>query len=248
MKNVLTVYKKVGETPLDRIKRFKKNNLDYKDKKISYAGRLDPMAEGELLLLVGNENKNRRKYEKMDKEYLFKILFSVSTDSYDILGLIRNEYKKAFPSDLEEKIDKKITDFKGKIKQKYPPFSSKYVNGNPLFYWARKGKIEEIEIPENRIEIYKLEKLSFKWIDKDSLKNLIIGRINKVKGDFRQKKIIKQWNNFFENIKIEDFPVVEYRIKCSSGTYIRAIANNLGKKINIPALALEIKRTRIYIK
>jgi len=52
----------------------------------AYAGRLDPMAHGVLVLLVGEENKKREKYEKFVKEYLFQCIFGVATDTYDILG------------------------------------------------------------------------------------------------------------------------------------------------------------------
>lgn len=247
MKSVLTVYKKVGETPLDRIKRFKDNNPEYKNKKISYAGRLDPMAEGKLLLLIGEANKERRKYEHLDKEYLFKILFGISTDSYDILGLIKDTYNTNFPNSLEEKIDNKIKDFKGKLKQKYPPFCSKIERGKPLFYWAREGMLDQIKLPVHQIEIYALEKVSFKSIDKKELQALIIKRINKVTGDFRQEQILEKWQEFFVHTNYNKFPVAGYKIKCSSGTYIRALAHELGNKLAIPSLALKIKRTKIDV-
>jgi hypothetical protein len=45
MKDVLNLYKARGETPLQRIERFRKENPEYKNIPLSYAGRLDPMAE-----------------------------------------------------------------------------------------------------------------------------------------------------------------------------------------------------------
>jgi tRNA U55 pseudouridine synthase TruB len=41
---------------------FKEKKPEYENETISYAGRLDPMAEGVLVLLIGDENKNRSKY------------------------------------------------------------------------------------------------------------------------------------------------------------------------------------------
>ena len=55
MKKVINLYKPVGLTPLQALNIFKKTNSPYKSKKISYPGRLDPMAEGVLILLVDDE-------------------------------------------------------------------------------------------------------------------------------------------------------------------------------------------------
>ncbi|PSO45951.1 MAG: tRNA pseudouridine(55) synthase, partial [Parcubacteria group bacterium QH_9_35_7] len=59
--------KPISLTPLQTIEKFKEQNPKYKDKKMSYAGRLDPMAEGLLLCLVGEENKNREEYQQLEK-------------------------------------------------------------------------------------------------------------------------------------------------------------------------------------
>jgi tRNA pseudouridine55 synthase len=105
---VLKLYKKVGETPLECLERFRKNHPKFKNQKMTYAGRLDPLAEGELLVLVGESCKNKEKYLKLDKEYLVDILFGFETDSYDLLGLPvspgkRNQIIRASPIFSEEK-------------------------------------------------------------------------------------------------------------------------------------------------
>ena len=45
--------------------------------------------------------------------------------------------------------------------------------------------------------------------------------------------------------KEEYFYIANLEIKCGTGTYVRGIANSLGEKIKIPALAYSIKRTKI---
>jgi tRNA pseudouridine55 synthase len=37
----------------------------------------------------------------------------------------------------------------------------------------------------------------------------------------------------------------ELRVICGSGTYMRSIADSLGREVGIPALALSIKRTKV---
>nr|MBP7006569.1 hypothetical protein [Candidatus Paceibacterota bacterium] len=84
----------------------------------------------------------------------------------------------------------------------------------------------------------KLEKMNNKRI----LEN-IEKRIQKVKGDFRQKEILKIWK---EKLKNQDIYFIgSFSIKCSSGTYVRSIANSLGDGLHIPALAFSIKRTKL---
>src|SRR5262245_8184953 len=88
MKKVLPIYKPVCLTPNQLIEQLRNKHPEYQNEKIGFAGRLDPMAHGLMLLLIGYENKNRTEYLNLDKTYYFKILLGVETDSYDLLGLI----------------------------------------------------------------------------------------------------------------------------------------------------------------
>jgi tRNA U55 pseudouridine synthase TruB len=72
---------------LEVLENFKEENPKYKEIKFAYAGRLDPMAEGQLLILVGDTCKERDKYLNLDKEYEFEILLGLKSDTKDLLGL-----------------------------------------------------------------------------------------------------------------------------------------------------------------
>ena len=243
MKKVIVLNKKEGETPLFALEKFRKNNPKYLDIPMTYAGRLDPMASGVLVILAGEETKNKDKYLALDKEYDFSILFGFSTDTYDVLGKVLKN-SNALPKNIEVDLKNSLKYYKGKIKQKYPIYSSKTVKGKPLFSYARSG--ESVEIPERDINI---KKITLGKISKINNKNLFLNiekRINKVKRDFRQKEILKIWKNkLLDDKKAQVFYIADLKIKCSSGTYIRALANSLGEKIKIPALAFSIKRTKI---
>jgi len=69
MKKVLTVYKNIGETPLECLERIRSERQELVKERLSYAGRLDPMAEGVMLILVGDENKEREKYLGLDDSF-----------------------------------------------------------------------------------------------------------------------------------------------------------------------------------
>jgi tRNA pseudouridine55 synthase len=244
--SVICLYKKIGETPLQRLNRLRVEDPRYENEILTYAGRLDPMAEGLLLVLVGEENKNRDKYLGLNKEYIFEAVFGVSSDTYDVLGkVITSPYNNIDVVVLNEFVSKALEKFKGKIKQEYPPFSSKPVLGKPLFVWAKEGRISEIDLPTSEIEIFNIELLSDFSINRNDFQKKILEMIATVSGDFRQDEIIEEWNKFFQHTKKTDFFGIRAKVYCSSGTYIRGIVNNLGNMLGCGAVATKILRTKI---
>lgn len=73
------LWKEVGETPFAALSKWRKENPKYQDTPACYAGRLDPMAKGKLLILLGNECKKKDHYTGLDKEYEREVLFDVGT-------------------------------------------------------------------------------------------------------------------------------------------------------------------------
>ncbi len=245
MESLLIIYKHSGETPLEAIGRYRRENPQHAAEKLGYAGRLDPMAEGLLLILVGEENKKRKEYEKLTKKYRFSFIPGITTDSYDMMGLIR-AYNKPPATDLILKKLEKITpDFTGKFDQSYPPYSSAVADGKPLYYWARRGLLGSVTIPQKQVEIYELSYLSYKPFSVNEIISDAIGRIEKVKGDFRQKEIIAGWEEFGRSHKNENFTVFYMEATVSSGTYIRALVEEIGKKMEIGAVTFTIERTMV---
>jgi tRNA pseudouridine55 synthase len=240
MKNIIVLNKKEGETPLSALENFREKNPKYLNVSMTYAGRLDPMASGVLVVLAGDEIKNKEKYLSLDKEYEFKVLFGFGTDTYDILGKVISENNVDI-KDMDKQIKNNLKYFKGNIKQKYPIYSSKTVNGKPLFSYARNG--EPVEVPERDIFIKNIILTSIKKINNKSLFLNIEKRISKVKGDFRQKEIVKIWRSRLN--KPQNLYIADFKVSCGSGTYVRGIANSLGEKMNIPALAFSIRRTKL---
>ncbi len=244
MKEVIYLNKKEGETPLETLENFRRKHKEYKDISITYAGRLDPMASGLLILLVGEKIKEKDQYLKLDKEYEFEILFGFSTDTYDILGKVISCTNFDFnQKEFEELIKQNIKSFSGKLIQKYPLFSSKTVKGKPLFSYARRGV--EVDIPTREVRVKSLKFFKIKQINNKNLLQNMEKRIKKINGDFRQKEILKLWRKNLNNKNSHMFYIADFKIKCSSGTYVRSIANTLGEKIGISALAYNIKRTKI---
>lgn len=241
--NILLLYKPVSITPLELIEKFRLDNPLYKDSKLGYAGRLDPMAEGLLLILVGDENKKKKAYEKLKKTYEFSVLFGVKTDTYDILGLAQKNFYHGWEEKDGDKLKKYLKELKKTRLQKYPPFSSRTVNGVPLYKLARENKLSQVEIPTHKIRIYTIKLTKTSHISSKSLMENIEQRVGSVQGDFRQEKILATWREVLGQPMI--FTIKHFEINVTSGTYIREIANQMGEYIGKQSLALSIKRTRL---
>lgn len=250
MQKTIHFTKKNSETPLECLERWKKENPAYLNIKMTYAGRLDPMAEGEMLFLVGEECKNKDKYLLLKKEYELDILFGFQTDSFDILGLVE---EKTQPENLNNydlarhkiNIDLFLKKIQKRFLQEYPAFSSKTINGKKLFQLKKDGLLDEKNLPEKEVEIYSAEKIKDYFISEQEFKNDIFKRVMLVKGDFRQEKVLENWTKILKDYKDINFLVSKIKINCSSGTYMRSLANEAGNFVNLPALAYKIKRTKM---
>ena len=250
---MIRIYKHVGETPLEALQRFRTKNPGYNDKRLSYAGRLDPMAEGELLVLEGEENDRRGEFLGLDKTYEFQILFGYATDSFDLLGLPQTDTDSTFKDkyNRKDKLKRRLTviceDFKGSWSMRYPPYSSKTVGREgkqtPLWQLARFSDLPD-NLPEKSVEIYDLELLEITGITAENLLAYIKTQVGKVNGDFRQEPILRAWDQALQKDE-RNFPLITFSAFVSAGTYIRRLAHEMGKSVGIPACAFKIKRTKI---
>lgn len=236
---MITLYKNIGETPLECILRYKDSKPELKDISMTYAGRLDPMAEGLLLVLIGEECKEKDKYLGLDKVYEIQVLFGIKTDTGDVLGVI----DKINAGKIDVK-NINLNKYKGKFTQDYPIYSSKTVNGEQLHTLARRGDLPD-EMPKKEVEIYDIINLGHCDILGKDLSNTFITNINKVNGDFRQKVIMGKWEIFKQQYGDITFQVIKLKVSCSSGTYMRSLAERIASDIGSVGIAMSIKRVKI---
>lgn len=253
MKRHHVLYKKRGETPLEALSIWKRQHPLYQDVRASYAGRLDPMASGKLLVLLGEECKNQKQYIGLDKEYEIEILLDIGTDTGDILGLPSLSGVSTHPSvpQLEEVFRKE----KGSHERTYPTYSSKTVKGVPLFLYALKGTLDTISIPTHTETVYKTKildvtKLSLGEVSGRIEKGLEVvprdpAESKKEGADFRQDEVRAQWKTLLSSLPSREFTVIRVRVTAGTGTYMRSLAERVGEALGTKALALSIHRTRI---
>lgn len=240
MNKQLNIYKPLGKTAVEMIELLREKHPEYSNVKISYAGRLDPMASGVLILLIGeDENKARREREKSDKEYNFTMLFGIKSDTYDICGIPQKKEKLPRISDIENILPQ----FTGNIFQKIPIYSAYRVRGKPMYVLAAKNELKESDIPTIPREIYKIELKDQKYISGDELLIEIKKRLKLItRGDFRQDKIIAEYEKVISNK--DKFLLVNAYSHVSSGTYIRSLCNDIGESLETNCVSFEIERIR----
>ncbi len=252
MKHV-TIHKKVGETPLQALERVREKCALSREIPLAYAGRLDPMAEGKLLVLVSDTCKKQAQYHNLDKEYIFEVLFGFETDTGDILGIpTKGEIASAFmDTDLRSQAHSKPRTFTAP----YPIFSSKTVRGKPLFLWALERKLNEIEIPEITTTLYNTTYLGSVLKTPSEIHDYIHTRIDSLPhvtetskalgADFRRDEILERWDELLSVSPEQSFRIARFSVVCSSGTYIRSLAPQIARALGTTGLAFSICRTTI---
>ncbi|MBT3230384.1 hypothetical protein HN358_01180 [Candidatus Uhrbacteria bacterium] len=235
------LYKPIGISPLDLIENFKKKNPELINEKMTYAGRLDPIADGVVLILSGEDRFDKDDFLKLDKKYKAQILFGIKSDTFDILGM---------PSDP---IDTSTLDIKSKVKLdeligthniKVPSYSSVIVGKKPLFEWARSNQLDQISIPEREMTIKSAELIESSTVESQDLLNQIETKIKLVQGDFRQDEIIESWRSILSTTNSK-FSTITIDLHVTSGTYIRSIAHELGAKLGCGAILFSLTRTAV---
>ncbi|MBP6884429.1 MAG: hypothetical protein KBC17_01225 [Candidatus Pacebacteria bacterium] len=229
MKEKYLIQKKWGETPLEALERLRVDEKIGADVPMTYAGRLDPAAEGLLIILTGEECKKKDEYSALSKTYVAEIILGVSTDSYDLLGIPKVELRiKNLESSMEE--IKKYLDINiGKQMQEYPHYSSKNIDTGVL------------PLP-HEVELFEYKNLEIGERTQDEVSERVKNLTELVTGDFRQAKISEAWKTISIPEKLQ---TIKVELKVSSGFYIRQLAEDLGKALCCGACLYSLVRTEI---
>lgn len=255
----IVLEKKVGETPLSCAEAWRAAAPPtYHTLPLSYAGRLDPMASGKLLVLIGEECKQQTKYHTLDKRYEFSVLCGVSSDTADVLG--RLNFTETPPTFDVKNIKAVTNNLKGSITLPYPLFSAKTVKGKPLHMWTLEGRLSEIIIPTQTSTIHSLTLTKTETKSRLTIAKEALVKINSIPSvtderkalgkDFRRVDVRVDWQKFQEVGHATDrFTILHFACIASSGTYMRSLAEEIGRRLNtdspIPTLAYHIHRTHI---
>jgi tRNA pseudouridine55 synthase len=222
---ILIIDKPEGITSHDVVARCRRI---LRTKRIGHTGTLDPFATGVMVILVGKATRLAQFLDKDAKEYEAIVRFGFETDTGDRTGAPKDSAITNYKLQISnEEIETVLDEFRGEILQTPPMYSAKKVDGKKLYELARKGI--EIERKAVNVKIYELESKSEPSAVADGLSAAEF-QIKDEKSETKDQKL-----------KTKDY---ELRVLCSAGTYIRVLAEDIGKKLNIGAHLAELRRTR----
>ena len=179
-------------------------------KKIGHCGTLDPLATGLLPVCIGEATKFSNFASDLDKVYEVALEFGIETDTGDITGKI---VSKADFLGFKEDFLQSLINLEGSQNQTPPMYSAIKINGNPLYYWARKG-VYLHRLPR-KVDIQKIELI-------DRFENTAILKISCSKGTYIRslvEKLGRNLNSFATVISLRRLEVGEMHLNHKSCSF-----------------------------
>ena len=150
-RGIILVNKEKNMTSFDVVNKISKL---FGIKKVGHTGTLDPLAEGVLIVAIGQATKIVELLTTTYKEYIAGVLLGIKTDTLDITGKVIDS--KIIPNNLN--LEDTINSFKKTYMQEVPIYSAVKVNGKKLYEYARQNK--PVELPKKEVTIKEIELIS----------------------------------------------------------------------------------------
>lgn len=204
-------------------------------RKVGHAGTLDPMATGLLMIAFGRATRLLSAIVEHDKTYEATIRLGLVSTTDDAEGDIRrfdgSEAGEALdmnadPSQARQAVEDTIDRyFLGDIEQVPNTFSAIKVNGRRAYDLAREGK--DVELMARRVTVSAFTVLAVR------------------QGYVGMADAACPLAASADAGHTEPVLDVDVRVSCSSGTYIRALARDLGAKLGVGGYLTRLRRTRV---
>ena len=244
---MLTVYKEAGYTSSDAVARLRGI---LRMRKIGHTGTLDPDAVGVLPMCLGNATRICELIADREKEYVAVMRLGVQTDTQDMSGEILREIpEEDIPAILLQRncgrdvdklsVEEDSEDAKASINTEVK------TRMNPS---ADETQIEIIQKIQGRIceaaaafvgeidqipPMYSAVKVNGKRLYDMARKGITVER--------KPRRI----TIYALDIEKVELPLVTMRIRCSKGTYIRTLCEDLGNALGTGAAMQSLIRTRV---
>ena len=184
--------------------------------KAGHGGTLDPLATGLLPIALGEATKTVQWAMDGRKKYEFRIKWGAETTTDDLEGEVT---ATSVLKPNQNSIESILTEFLGEITQIPPIYSALKIDGARAYDLARAG-----ETPEMKPRQVIIEEL----------------RLLSVEAGQSPPQPSPQGGGGKEGLEFSDFEVV-----CGKGTYIRALARDMGRKLGCLGHLTLLRRTQV---
>lgn len=185
-------------------------------RRVGHAGTLDPMATGVLVLGINKATRLLTWITDHSKRYEAQVRFGVETTTEDAEGEVT--LTKGCEGLDNEEIEAVLSRFRGTISQVPSAVSAIKVNGKRAYARVRAG--EDVKLEPREVEISLLE----------------------AQGQPHSHRVEYALEGKSTQVNCVDLNVV---VECSAGTYIRALARDLGNAFGCGAHLTSLRRTRV---
>ena len=222
-------------------------------RRVGHAGTLDPMATGVLIVGFGYATRLLNYIVGADKTYEATIRLgqrtttddadgdilpwgSAHADSHDLTAAsdsapsqedVAARLRALTRDDVERTIAER---FLGRIEQVPSTFSAIKIHGQRAYDLAREGK--DVELEARPVTIHDFTVLDFDIPDSGNTDSLNTGSVNT--GSVND-----------DAVAYGPYLDLAVRVTCSSGTYIRALARDLGRALGVGGHLTRLRRVRV---
>ena len=201
-------------------------------KRVGHAGTLAPMATGVLVVGFGNATRLLNVIVEHDKTYEATIRLGQRTTTDDADGeVVSTRPASAMSREaLQAVVDARFT---GTIEQVPNAYSAIKINGQRAYDLARDG--QEVRLKARPVTIHEFAVL-------DARPVLVATAAGEQSGGSPEGRTPGDDESRDGSVPALD---VDVRVACSAGTYIRALARDLGAALGVGGHLTRLRRTRV---
>ena len=249
---LIVVDKPGGMTSHDVVARIRRLA---KTRRVGHGGTLDPMATGVLIIGVNRATRLLTYVIGSEKSYTATIRLGVSTITDDAEGDVTARASTAAITD--DQIRAELGRQVGEIDQVPSAVSAIKINGQRAYKRVRDG--ENVEIPARRITVHRLEVLGLRRTTVAAAEQPAAepaaeqsraeqSGVKSVAGpSVVEPAAVQSAAEQADSVAGQPLDVIDVDIDvtCSSGTYIRAIARDLGTALGVGGHLTALRRTAV---
>ena len=230
MNGLLLIDKPIGFTSHDVVARTRRAiNM----RAIGHAGTLDPFATGLLVLCIGQATRLSEYLTGETKVYIGRMKLGERTNTDDLDGeVVERRPVSVGLADLQRAAEA----FRGDIMQTPPQYSAIQIGGKRAYKLARHG--ETVDIPARAVHIFSLE---LEPVADDE------GPMTEDERNplpFARASSSETEQNPDSSSVLRPPSFVDLRVTCTAGTYIRALARDIGELLGCGAHLTALRRVQ----
>jgi len=220
---LLLIDKEPGMTSHDAVQKVRRI---LRQKRVGHTGTLDPDATGLLVLTLGKATRLTRFFIQAPKVYEGTVRFGIATDTYDASGEVLAT--RPVVGLTAAGVRGAMAELEGTYEQTPPPSCAKKIHGVKYYELARRG--EEVPLEPKEVTVYGFEMLP----EAPAINGGGNGHGPDGGG---QAPPVRPDRSVDDSIP--------FRLSCSSGTYARSLAHELGEKVGTGGHLSSLRRLQV---